>query len=179
MSTATAVKTYRDRTGHTYDCVSRAHQILRLSGAFLAHAMTGPQIESAAVDALNTGDVECHCGPEDVIEYSDPCDACGAKAGEECLPGCIGKAAHEDSTEPVILLTDQEPAAVTLPTVTCTYGGHECCAERTAYRVTRIDATGIVTYEVCAEHRAECTATASRYVHGWGDVTLTVARVTA
>lgn len=29
-----------------------------------------------------------------------PCDACGARAGEECLPGCLGVAAQQDALFP-------------------------------------------------------------------------------
>ena len=48
---------------------------------------------------------ECTCGQLGVLEAAagrlavpvdGPCDACGAEAGEDCRPDCIGQAAHLD-----------------------------------------------------------------------------------
>ena len=48
---------------------------------------------------------QCTCGQLGVLEAAagrlavpvdGPCDACGAEAGEDCRPDCIGQAAHLD-----------------------------------------------------------------------------------
>ncbi len=41
---------------------------------------------------------------EDVDPLNDRCDACGAEVAEDCRPGCLGKAAHEDALEGNIVL---------------------------------------------------------------------------
>jgi len=64
-----------------------------------------------------------------------------------------------------------------------TYADHPCCQQareskqRCFWEITRTDATGTTTYVTCTEHRDEAAASQSRYVGGWGDVTLTVRRV--
>ena len=59
-------------TGHSHDCLTRAAEILALSGEFNGLAMTGRQQEAAALDALTSDDIDCTCTPGLVTRMTVP-----------------------------------------------------------------------------------------------------------
>lgn len=63
-------------------------------------------------------------------------------------------------------------------TLTFDFGGRDCCAKDAEYLITRTDATGTRRIRTCLAHRDEATHNAADYVGGWGDVSLTVRRIT-